>query len=109
MALELIIGDTWVGEVAVRDDSGPVDLTGATIEVALRKGDGQALVEPAATITDGPGGILRWTVPAATTATYTEQTVHYGVRVTVGGVTSTVLRQRLEVRQGPVRGPVASP
>lgn len=106
---ELIIGDTWVGEVVVLGDDGPVDLTGATVVVQLRRASDALLVEPAVEVIDAPGGLLRWTVPAELTASYEAGQLDYGVRVTVGGVVSTVLRDHLRVVRGPVRPEPVSP
>lgn len=107
---ELIIGDTWQGEVAVVDAAGaPLDLTGATIEVQFRRPNGVTYIAATPTVIDAAGGLLRWTVPAETTASEAEGPVDYGVRVTTDGGTWTVLRGRLTIVRGPVRDEPVSP
>lgn len=104
---ELVIGDTWIGEVEVFDHSGRADLTDADVVVHLRQANGNLLIAPEAVIVDGPAGLLRWEVPAETTATFKPESLDYGVRVTVDGVVSTVLRERVRVVLGPVQAEAA--
>lgn len=52
--------DTSALEVQLKDENGPVDLTGATVKFLMRELDGTVKVDSSATITDAPDGKVKY-------------------------------------------------
>lgn len=105
---ELLIGDTWAGEVDVVAGDAPVDLTDAAITVQFRRpNNGTLIADATTTIIDAKQGRFRWEVGWEATKDAPEGAIDWGVRVTIDNRSWTVLRGRWTGVRGSVELPTA--
>lgn len=102
---ELIIGDTYQGQIVVTEAGTPLDLTGATNPVMqLRTDRGKLLLQPSLEFTNRAAGVLSWKADAEDTVGLQPCQAVMGVRITLpGGVVRTVAEAVVTIRHGPVR------
>ena len=103
MTLEFVQGDTApaiTATIALKSDLSPVDLSGASVRFQMRKPDDRRFtVNAAATVTDAPGGAVRYawavndlTVPGEYVVQW--EVTYADLRIqTTGQETITVRRQ----------------
>lgn len=100
---EFTQGDEPTYDVTVytdRNETAVQDITGATVVGKLGLVSvPTTFIEVAGSVQDGPNGLARVTFPAAQTAAAVLPAGEYDmtIRVTLGGVPSTVLRKRVHV------------
>jgi hypothetical protein len=85
--------DSLVLTVSIQDDSGPKDLTGATVDAEAQQND--TVVDGVATVIDSPGGVVRcrWSPAALGVGNWEAH-----VWVTIGGDVQTVSVTRVTVK-----------
>lgn len=100
--ITIVRGDTFDGTVIVTDGTGPVDLTGASGVIQVRRDD-VVVAEAPITITDAAGGEFEFEIPADDTSDIAEGRHDYAIRLTLAdGSKKTVVRGELTVRTGVV-------
>ncbi|MGL5628677.1 MAG: hypothetical protein ACRDDO_06100 [Plesiomonas shigelloides] len=96
--------ETWIDRVEIRDDSGPLDLSGADcqLEVQYQPNGGRALSAKTGdgVLTATSEGLIQWRFDAAQMKSLAPGLYNIGLIYTLDGITTQVLTGVIQIDDG---------